>query len=71
MHEKNTKIKHVVVKQDCDSFDIMPFDLAIENNKTIYLNTKIDQFIVSFSGAKILKLHLILLAVSYHLMILW
>jgi len=52
MHEKNTKIKHVVVKQDCDSFDIMPLDLAKKNNKTVYLNTKIDQFIVSFSGGK-------------------
>ena len=52
MQEKNTKIKHAVVKQDCDSFDIMPLDLAKENNKTIYLNTKIDQFIVSFSGGK-------------------
>jgi len=52
MHEKNTKIKHVVVKQDCDSFDIMPLDLAKANNKTVYLNTKIDQFIASFSGGK-------------------
>lgn len=52
MHEKNTKIKHTVVKQDCDSFDIMPLDLAKENNKTVYLNTKIDQFIASFSGGK-------------------
>ncbi|HPW77771.1 MAG: hypothetical protein BWX62_00955 [Bacteroidetes bacterium ADurb.Bin037] len=52
MHEKNTKIKHAVVKQDCDSFDIIPLDLAKENNKTIYLNTKIDQFIASFSGGK-------------------
>jgi len=52
MHEKNTKIKHAVVKQDCDSFDIMPLDLAKENNKTVYLNTKIDQFIASFSGGK-------------------
>ena len=52
MHEKNTKIKHAVVKQDCDSFDIMPLDMAKENNKTVYLNTKIDQFIASFSGGK-------------------
>lgn len=52
MQEKNTKIKHAVVKQDCDSFDIMPLDLAKKENKTIYLNTKIDQFIVSFSGGK-------------------
>jgi phosphoadenosine phosphosulfate reductase len=52
MHEKNTKIKHAVVKQDCDSFDIMPLDLAKGSNKTVYLNTKIDQFIASFSGGK-------------------
>lgn len=52
MHEKNTKVKQVVVKQDCDSFDIMPLDLAKESNKTVYLNTKIDQFIASFSGGK-------------------
>jgi 3'-phosphoadenosine 5'-phosphosulfate sulfotransferase (PAPS reductase)/FAD synthetase/ferredoxin len=51
-HEKNTKVKHAVVKQDCDSFDIIPLDLAIEQNKTVYLNTKIDQFIASFSGGK-------------------
>ncbi len=52
MQEKNTKVKHAVVKQDCDSFDIMPLDLAKEQNKTIYLNTKIDRFIASFSGGK-------------------
>jgi 3'-phosphoadenosine 5'-phosphosulfate sulfotransferase (PAPS reductase)/FAD synthetase len=52
MHEKNTKIKHAVIKQDCDSFDIIPLDLAKEYNKTVYLNTKIDQFISSFSGGK-------------------
>lgn len=51
-YEKTTKIKHAVVKQDCDSFDIVPLDNAIENNKTIYLNTRIDQFIASFSGGK-------------------
>jgi phosphoadenosine phosphosulfate reductase len=52
IHEKNTKVKQAVVKQDCDSFDIMPLDLAKEQNKTVYLNTKIDQFIASFSGGK-------------------
>jgi len=52
IHEKSTKVKQAVVKQDCDSFDIMPLDLAKENNKTVYLNTKIDQFIASFSGGK-------------------
>ena len=45
-------VKQAVVKQDCDSFDIMPFDLAKELNKTVYLNTKIDRFIASFSGGK-------------------
>lgn len=52
IQEKNTKIKHAVVKQDCDSFDIIPLDSAKKNNKTVYLNTKIDQFIASFSGGK-------------------
>ncbi|MFA5806168.1 MAG: phosphoadenosine phosphosulfate reductase family protein [Melioribacteraceae bacterium] len=51
-HEKSTRVKHAVVKQDCDSFDIMPLDLAKEQNKIVYLNTKIDQFIASFSGGK-------------------
>lgn len=52
LQEKNTRIKHAVVKQDCDSFDIVPLDVALEQNKTVYLNTKIEQFIVSFSGGK-------------------
>lgn len=51
-HEKSTKVKHAVVKEDCDSFDIIPLDLAKERNKTVYLSTKIDQFIASFSGGK-------------------
>jgi len=51
-HEKNTKIKHVVVKEDCDSFDVIPLDLAKKQNKTVYLNTRIDLFIASFSGGK-------------------
>jgi phosphoadenosine phosphosulfate reductase len=33
--EKSTGIKLAVVKQDCDSFDIMPLDLAKEQNKTL------------------------------------
>lgn len=52
MYEKSTKVKHAVVKQDCDSFDIIPLDLALEQNRKIYLNTKIDRFITSFSGGK-------------------
>ncbi|MDR0606155.1 MAG: phosphoadenosine phosphosulfate reductase family protein [Bacteroidales bacterium] len=50
--EKKTKTKYAVVKEDCDSFDMMPLNLATEQNKTVYLNTKIEQFIVSFSGGK-------------------
>ncbi len=44
-HEKSTKVKQAVVKQDCDSFDIMPLNLALEQKKAVYLNTRIDQFI--------------------------
>ena len=50
--EKKTKTKYAVVKEDCDSFDLMPLDLANEQNKTVYLDTKIEKFIVSFSGGK-------------------
>lgn len=52
LQEKRTKIRHAVVKQDCDSFDIMPLEEANKQNKTVYLNTKIDLFISSFSGGK-------------------
>jgi len=51
-YEKASKVKQAVVKQDCDSFDIMPLELAKQQNKTVYYNTKIDQFIASFSGGK-------------------
>ena len=51
-HERITKVKQAVVKQDCDSFDIMSLEVAKKQNKTVYLNTKIDQFITSFSGGK-------------------
>lgn len=50
--EKKTKKKHTVIKEDCDSFDIMPLDEAEKQEKQIVLNTKIEMFIASFSGGK-------------------
>lgn len=50
--EKKTKQKMAVVKQDCDSFDIVPLDVAKSEGKTVLLSTKIDRFIASFSGGK-------------------
>jgi 3'-phosphoadenosine 5'-phosphosulfate sulfotransferase (PAPS reductase)/FAD synthetase/ferredoxin len=50
--EKKTKEKYTVVKEDCDSFDIMPLDEAEKRGKQIMLNTKIEMFIASFSGGK-------------------
>ena len=50
--EKATKKKMAVVKQDCDSFDIMPIDVAKVEGKRVLLSTKIDRFIASFSGGK-------------------
>ena len=50
--EKKSKQKMAVVKQDCDSFDIMPLDAAQKEGKRVLLSTKIDRFIASFSGGK-------------------
>ena len=50
--EKKTKTKMAVVKQDCDSFDIVPLDTANEEGKRVLLSTRIDRFIASFSGGK-------------------
>ena len=50
--EKRTKEEHVVVKEDCDSFDIMPLSKAEELGKTPILNNKVEMFISSFSGGK-------------------
>lgn len=52
MQEKKTKEKYTVIKEDCDSFDIMPLDEAEKRGKQIMLNTKIEMFIASFSGGK-------------------
>lgn len=50
--EKSTKQKMAIVKQDCDSFDIMPLENAKQEGKRTYATTKIDVFLASFSGGK-------------------
>ena len=51
--EKQSKTKMAIVKEDCDSFDIMPLDVANEQGKSTYATTqKIDRFLASFSGGK-------------------
>lgn len=50
--EKISKRKMAVVKQNCDSFDIMPLDEAKNAGKKVLLSTRIDRFIASFSGGK-------------------
>ena len=50
--EQRTKEEHVVVKEDCDSFDIMPLSKAEELGKSPILNSNIEMFISSFSGGK-------------------
>lgn len=50
--EKRTKQKMAVVKQDCDSFDIIPLKTANAEGKRVLLSTRIDRFIASFSGGK-------------------
>lgn len=55
MAERATKRsgqKMAVVKEDCDSFDIMPLSAAQQEGKRVLLTTKIDRFIASFSGGK-------------------
>lgn len=50
--EKKKKQRMAVVKQNCDSFDIMPLATAEKEGKRVLLSTKIDRFIASFSGGK-------------------
>ena len=50
--EKKSKQRMAVVKQNCDSFDIMPLATAEKEGKRVLLSTKIDRFIASFSGGK-------------------
>ena len=50
--EKRTKKKMAIVKEDCESFDVMPLEAAQEQGKKIYHTTHVDKFIASFSGGK-------------------
>lgn len=50
--EAKTKKKMAIVREDCDSFEIMPLEAAEEQGKKVFHTTKIDTFIVSFSGGK-------------------
>lgn len=50
--EQKTKQKMAIVKQDCDSFDVMPLEVAQEQGKRVFQTTKIDFFLASFSGGK-------------------
>ena len=50
--EAKQKKKMAIVKEDCDSFDIMPLEAAEQQGKRVYQTTKIDRFIASFSGGK-------------------
>jgi len=50
--EKKNRQKMAVVRQDCDSFDIVPLEAALDEGKRVLLTTKIDRFIASFSGGK-------------------
>lgn len=49
---KKTKEEHVVVKEDCDSFDVMPLTKAEELGKAPILSSNTDIFVTSFSGGK-------------------
>ena len=50
--EKKTKTKMAIVKEDCDSFDVMPLEQAKAAGKKVYQTTRVDKFLASFSGGK-------------------
>ena len=49
---KKTKKEFAVVKEDCDSFDVMPIEAIEQSGKSSLLKNKIDFFVCSFSGGK-------------------
>lgn len=49
---KRSKTEYAVVKEDCDSFDVMPIDEMKAKGKSAILKSKIDFFVCSFSGGK-------------------
>lgn len=50
--EKATKQKMALIRENCDSFDIMPLEYAQSMGKKIVFASKIDKFLASFSGGK-------------------
>lgn len=50
--QKRDKKPYAIVKQDCDSFDILPLDTAESLGKQTLLSTHTEMFIASFSGGK-------------------
>jgi 3'-phosphoadenosine 5'-phosphosulfate sulfotransferase (PAPS reductase)/FAD synthetase/ferredoxin len=50
--EKKTKVSHVVVKEDCESFDVMSSTEADRLGKVKILDANVEMFVVSFSGGK-------------------
>lgn len=68
--EKKTKKKMAIVKEDCDSFDIMPLEEANNAGKRVYQTTKIDKFLLLFLEARIRKLYLTCVPVQFQVQIL-
>ena len=52
LQTKLTKQPMAIIKEDCDSFDIVPLATAKVQGKRVYQTTHIDKFLVSFSGGK-------------------
>jgi hypothetical protein len=50
--EKREKKPHAIIKEDCDSFDVMPLATAESLGKQTVLSTRTEMFIASFSGGK-------------------
>lgn len=50
--EKRARRKMAIVKEGCDSFDIMPLDVAEGQGRRTYHATRVDRFLASFSGGK-------------------
>lgn len=50
--EVKKKQKMAIVKEDCESFDVMPLEEAEQQGKKVYQTTRIDRFLASFSGGK-------------------
>lgn len=50
--EKKNNQKYTVVREDCESFDIMPAEQAADAGQSVVYNSHIDKFISSFSGGK-------------------